>query len=64
MKLEVTENLKIKYVNNLHTKLSHINIIQGSDDSSENKITQILKITKKIQISKENFHSKNYATNP
>ena len=47
MKLEKTENLKLKYVNNTQTTISHINNINDSDTELSEKITEILSIYEK-----------------
>ena len=43
MILEGTENLKLQYVNNIHTPTSQIKIIHDSETQLAEKITQILK---------------------
>ena len=47
MKLEATENLKLQYVNNIHTRTSQINNIHASDIELAEKITQILNMYEK-----------------
>ena len=44
IKLEKTENLKLKYVNRIETNTTHINNIQESDTDLIEKITEILNI--------------------
>ena len=44
MKLEETENLKLRCVNRIKTNTTHINNIQGSDTDLTEKITEILNI--------------------
>ena len=44
MKLEETENLKLKYVNRNETNTTHINIIQESETDLIEKITEMLNI--------------------
>ena len=41
LKLEETKNSKLQYVSNFHSKTSHINIIQDSDNKLAEKIFQI-----------------------
>ena len=59
MKLEETENLKLQYVDRIETNTIDINNIQGSDLDLSEKITEILNIYGKIQISMVNHLSKN-----
>ena len=47
MKLEETENLKLKYVNRIETNTTHKNNIQESDTDLIEKITEILNIYEK-----------------
>ena len=47
MKLEETENLKLKYVKRIKTITTHINNIQDSDVDLTEKITEILNISEK-----------------
>ena len=62
MKLEETEKLKQQYVNNTHTRTSHINNTQDSDNELAEKVTQILNIYEKNPNLKTNLHSKNSVT--
>ena len=41
MKLEETENLKVRYVGNIQTKTSQLSSIKDSDNELPEKITQI-----------------------
>ena len=59
MKLEETENLKVRYVGNIQTKTSQLSSIKDSDNELPEKITQILNIYEKIQTSKVNRLLKN-----
>ena len=59
MKLEETENLKLQYVNRIETNITHINNIQDSDIDLSEKITEILNIYEKNQISNVSHLSKN-----
>ena len=47
MKLEETENLKLQYVNSIHTTISQINKVHDSDTELAEKITQNLNIYEK-----------------
>ena len=47
MKLNETENLKLLYVNNIHTSTSQTKILQDSDTELAENITQILNIYEK-----------------
>ena len=47
MKLEETENLKLKYVNRIETNTTQINNIHDSDVDLTEKITEILNIYEK-----------------
>ena len=58
MVLEETELLKLQYMNNVQTAASHISNIQDSDKELAEKVTQFLNISKKIRISKANYHSR------
>ena len=63
MKLEVTENLKLQYVNNIQTTTSQINNVHDSDTELAEKINQILNMYEKNLIFlNENHHSKNRVT--
>ena len=44
MKLEETENLKLQYLNNIHTTTSQISIIHDSDTEVAEKIIKVLNI--------------------
>ena len=44
MKLEETENLKLRYINNIQTTTTQINNIYSSDTDLSEKITEILNI--------------------
>ena len=59
MKLEETENLKVRYVGNIQTKTSQFSSIKDSDNELPEKITQILNIYEKNQTSKVNRLLKN-----
>ena len=59
MKLEETENLKLQHVNKIQTNALQINKINDSDTELSKKITKILNIYEKTQISKANHFSKN-----
>ena len=48
MKLQETEYLKLKYVNNIQTTTTQINNIHKSDTDLSEKITEILNIFEKI----------------
>ena len=52
IKLEETENHKLKYINEIQTNTTHINNIQDSDVDLSEKITEILKIYEKNPNSK------------
>ena len=58
MVLEETELLKLQYMNDVQTAASHISNIQDSDKELAEKVTQFLNISKKIRISKANYHSR------
>ena len=47
LKLEITENLKLQYINRIETNTTHINHVQESDTDLIEKITEILNIYKK-----------------
>ena len=44
LKLEETENLKLQYLNNIHTTTSQISIIHDSDTEVAEKIIKVLNI--------------------